>query len=304
MGMGGAFVAVADDASATWWNPAGLAGGPFFNLLIEHEARRREPASEISRLDRTAIDQTVSGVALGTPPLGLSYFRTRHTSLPALTPSDRREPDRDGDERGVSLVAHQTGVTLLHSLTAAFVVGSTLKFVRGIATVFDPRDLPESGSTDDTLEHAADLIGKATNRFDADLGVHFSSGPLRAGLTVRNLLEPSFAAPDGIEVTLERQARAGAAWVLRDALTIAVDLDLLEQRDAARGRRLAVGVEQRFNQRLALRGGLRLTASGSADAALAAGASYAVRPGIWMDGFWTRGEYHDTGWGVAGRVSY
>ena len=26
-GMGGAFVGVADDASAVYWNPAGLAGG-------------------------------------------------------------------------------------------------------------------------------------------------------------------------------------------------------------------------------------------------------------------------------------
>ena len=31
-GMGGAFVAVADDATASWWNPAGLAGGAYFQL--------------------------------------------------------------------------------------------------------------------------------------------------------------------------------------------------------------------------------------------------------------------------------
>src|SRR5688572_15574551 len=30
-GMGGAFVAVANDSSATWWNPAGLADGPFLD---------------------------------------------------------------------------------------------------------------------------------------------------------------------------------------------------------------------------------------------------------------------------------
>ena len=29
LGMGGAFVAVASDSTATWWNPAGLAAGPF-----------------------------------------------------------------------------------------------------------------------------------------------------------------------------------------------------------------------------------------------------------------------------------
>jgi hypothetical protein len=29
LGMGGAFVAVANDSTATWWNPAGLATGPY-----------------------------------------------------------------------------------------------------------------------------------------------------------------------------------------------------------------------------------------------------------------------------------
>ena len=33
-GMGGAFVAVANDSSATWWNPAGLADGPFMDMAI------------------------------------------------------------------------------------------------------------------------------------------------------------------------------------------------------------------------------------------------------------------------------
>src|SRR6185503_6043469 len=32
MGMGGAFVAMADDSSATWWNPGGLAAGPFVDI--------------------------------------------------------------------------------------------------------------------------------------------------------------------------------------------------------------------------------------------------------------------------------
>ena len=30
-GMAGAFVAVADDSTATWWNPAGLATGAYFS---------------------------------------------------------------------------------------------------------------------------------------------------------------------------------------------------------------------------------------------------------------------------------
>ena len=38
-GEGGAFVAVANDSSATWWNPAGLAAGPFFDMVLGTQLR-------------------------------------------------------------------------------------------------------------------------------------------------------------------------------------------------------------------------------------------------------------------------
>src|SRR5215207_5766821 len=36
LGMSGAFTAVANDATATWWNPAGLASGAYFNAILEY----------------------------------------------------------------------------------------------------------------------------------------------------------------------------------------------------------------------------------------------------------------------------
>src|SRR6266567_3031969 len=62
-GMGGAYVAVADDATTTWWNPAGLATGAYFNALIEYDK------------PRTPADTNIKGVAVGFPALGLSYYR-------------------------------------------------------------------------------------------------------------------------------------------------------------------------------------------------------------------------------------
>src|SRR2546428_575593 len=39
VGMGGAFVAVADDATAPWWNPAGLVFLPYREVIPQHSER-------------------------------------------------------------------------------------------------------------------------------------------------------------------------------------------------------------------------------------------------------------------------
>jgi hypothetical protein len=70
-GMGGAFVAVADDATATWWNPAGLATGPLFDSLVEYTRFRTSPQT------------SVKGTAVAFPSLGVSYYR-----LPLSASSD------------------------------------------------------------------------------------------------------------------------------------------------------------------------------------------------------------------------
>lgn len=109
-GMGGAFTAIADDATAPFWNPAGLAVGPFAGLTIDGNA-----------LD----DQSGLYVGLTTLPVGLCYYRTTST-VPGAT-------GRNG------LVVHHAGVTVVQSLgDHGFTVGSTLKYVHGnAADAFD-----------------------------------------------------------------------------------------------------------------------------------------------------------------------
>src|SRR5215510_8850433 len=72
-GMGGAFVAVASDSSATWWNPAGLAAGPFVDLSISRNTAAA--GGDGPRAWRGGL----SSFALGTPPAGVSYYRFRLT---------------------------------------------------------------------------------------------------------------------------------------------------------------------------------------------------------------------------------
>jgi hypothetical protein len=113
-GMGGAFTAVADDGTAPFWNPAGLASGSLVGLTIDGNVFDRESALFLG---------------LATPPLGVSYYRTTSTAPPAS--------DRNGAV--VTTAIHHAGVTLVQSIgDHGFAVGSTLNVVHGNgATAFD-----------------------------------------------------------------------------------------------------------------------------------------------------------------------
>src|SRR3954454_20371338 len=69
-GMGGAFVAVADDASAAYWNPAGFAAGSYFSLVLDRNSAELDPSS-----NGAATNQSGFLLALGMPALGISYYR-------------------------------------------------------------------------------------------------------------------------------------------------------------------------------------------------------------------------------------
>src|SRR3954452_24896153 len=71
-GMSGAFVAVADDATASWWNPAGLATGSYLSAVIER-GRLTKPVNPTPEVP--AERTTSSAVAVAFPALGLSYYR-------------------------------------------------------------------------------------------------------------------------------------------------------------------------------------------------------------------------------------
>lgn len=119
-GMGGAFVAVADDASATWWNPAGLATGPFFDALVEYDRIRTTPQSSIR------------GVAVAFPALGVSYYHLPINQMRASASTGAAPTGRQ--DQGVLGVY---GLTMGQSLGAHLVVASTLKLERAGETHSD-----------------------------------------------------------------------------------------------------------------------------------------------------------------------
>jgi hypothetical protein len=74
-GMGGAFVAVADDATAVYWNPAGLPSGDLVSLAMERSHVSLPSAGGDAPALRTGA------VLIGTPPLAAGYYRLGSTHV-------------------------------------------------------------------------------------------------------------------------------------------------------------------------------------------------------------------------------
>ena len=306
-GMGGAFVAVADDASAVYWNPAGLASGAYFSLVLDHNT-----AEASLETDPQSGSQSATLLAAGFPALGLSYYRLRATSVEApLVPPVLDAPpplDVTGHARLASLITHHTGVTLVQSLTDRIAVGTTLKLVRGVAAALV---VPDTGDRDDLLDEAGGLVGSGSTEFDADIGVLAMVGTLRAGLTVRNVREPEFETRGGQEaLQLHRQVRAGVALTAATGLLVAADMDLRSvPGTTGLVRNFAAGAEARVLRRATVRGGFRFNTKDDQPGGRApvgtAGASYAVFGSVLVDGQVTFGsESADRGWGIGARVLF
>ena len=257
--MGGAFVAVANDSSATWWNPGALAAGPFLDLALGH-----------------ATDTTF--FTLGTPPFGFSYYRLRVTDIRPLDPTEiggTGRQERRAGEPDDSLSASQLGITLVHTLVDGVHAGTTLKYARG--------------------------GGDGT--FDLDIGLLAVVGPMKVGGVVRNVREGDIGGGG-----LQRQSRVGVAYDAEAAgrapWTVALDADVLRY-DAGDGARrmVAAGAERWLRARqVGIRAGARVNTAGDGELTATAGASYAVRAGMYVDGHVALGD--EDGWGIAARVSF
>ena len=300
LGMGGAFVAVASDSSAIWWNPAGLAAGPFLDLAVSRTVTG-------TRDELPARRETVTGFALATPPLGIAYSRFSVTSASPIGPTGTDGAGREDDETGVPiqmLSGSQIGVTFVQSLTWGVHAGATVKFVRGT---------PHSGiggrqATPSELLETAEALpeGSSSRAFDLDVGLLAVAGPLRLGARVRNLFEPEFD-----HIRLPRQTRVGIAFdpelTTGIPLTVAIDADVDAYTTLTGERRVvAVGAEYwALSKRVGVRAGGRVNTVGARERAATAGASVAVRPGIYVDAYAVGGGAGDErGWGLATRVSF
>jgi hypothetical protein len=300
--MGGAFVAVADDATATWWNPAGLATGAYLSAVIER-SRTTEPSDPPAA---GPAQRTTSGdFAVTFPALGLSYYRVRVSAIQPAGSTVATAAGRQDPGTGVrSGIVSQFGVTVGQSVGEHLVVGSTLKLLRGGA-------LDETATASSPLDQADDLDPSRHTSAGLDIGAMASMGRVRLGLTVRNLTEPTFGdGPDAL--SLKRQARVGFAVLsvphgALQGFTASADADLTKTPTVVGDvRHVAAGAEGWLvNGRLGVRAGVSANTVDEARPAASVGATVALTRAIHVNASRTVGRDDSvTGWSSSVSVAF
>jgi len=264
-GMAGAFVAVADDATATWWNPAGLASDAFFDATLEF-GRAADPT-------RTRA----GGFATKVLGLGLSYYRLQLREIRAVGPVGPAPVNRE-DRSVVNLF----GVTTGQSLGEHFAVASTLKIVHAGETHgdYDVGVMAAAGGARVglTVRHlTAPTFGSGADEFELTRQV-------RTGLALTGRGRGSID-----ELTLAFDADVTTTPTpFGDARHIAGGVEAW-----VRGRRVGV------------RGGVSVSTVGEANPAPSGGLSVALGRGMYLDGAVTGGsDQARRGWAIGLRATY
>jgi hypothetical protein len=264
-GMSGAFVAVSDDASTTWWNPAGLASGGYFNGLVEFD-RVENPAGTRAR-----------AVAFNVPSLGLSYYRLALNGMRPQDPTGSASASRE--DQGV---LSQFGATVGQSVGSHLILGSTLKLVHALG------------------ETRADLdVGAMAALGRVRLGVavknlrtpEFSEGDTRLELPR--------------QVRVGAAAKAGQPNRAEIIAAVDADLTTTptvvgDERHLATGVEAWLA-----NRSVGVRAGVGMNTLGESRRSGSVGVSIGLRGGLYLDGQLTRGsDLVRNGWGFALRVTF
>ena len=299
-GMGGAFVAVADDATATWWNPAGLILTYFSAVAEQSEIDDPQDAPSVGPVSRSVP----RSFAVTFPALGLSYYRLRISEIaPAISTETGQAVRQDLGvaATGVrSRLLNEFGATVGQSLGGHVILASTFKIVRAGVVTAPSGSLDDASALDVPLETSGDL----------DIGGLVRFGRTRVGVTVKHLNEPTFGEGKGALV-LKRQARAGIAWIGGQPLgpamiTTAFDADLTKTSTLVGDvRHISAGAELLLTrQKVSLRGGISSNTLGDVTNSGSFGASIGVLQGVYLDGAKTFGSDRSrSGWSVGLRLT-
>jgi len=281
-GMGGAGVAVTTDAYATYWNPAGLAMVKSMDIRIQGTGQVTDRMGIFNALDdlndfnpndtssanqakaqniANAINQPgTTNSAVGAAGLYVKGHFGEHAfgfnvSDVATAGAFVNTPLQVTTSGGQTNIAGQMALRGLEARQAAFSyayafadkrfsVGVTGKIIQG-AAYNNTTNL--QGGLDPNLQ---DNFGKAeiSTSYGIDLGAMYRpSSWLKFGVVAKDINQPTFDAPGGLQYKLTPQVRGGVAVNPWSTMTITADMDITSNKTLVPGLKsqvLSLGMEQ------------------------------------------------------------
>ena len=224
-GMGGAFAAVADDASAVFWNPAGLARARGADALL---------SGQRMSLDRKQYSLAASTNSRGGLGFGFALTYAGVDDLMARAGSGAEIGDIDNSAYAVFFAV---GLPLIGDLA----VGAAVKIIRQSLDVPPPQ-----------------LAASTANGRAVDLGLQYRLGSTRAGAVLKNLfgkldwtVRRSAQQSNKTDEDLPLSLILGVAHQVTGGLLVAADV-LTSNIDTYAN----AGVEFRISPMLSMRGGV------------------------------------------------
>lgn len=284
-GMGGAGVAVTTDAYATYWNPAGLAMSNSLDVRIQgttqgtdrlgianalddlNDFNPNDPsnanlqkaqniANEINRAGATISATGAAGLYVkghfGDHAFG---FNVSDVATSGAFVSSPLQVTQTPPATGPINISGQMALRGLEARQAAFSyayafadkrfsVGVTGKVIQGAA--YNTTTNLQGGVDPNLLDN----FGKAeiSTSYGVDVGAMYRpSSWLKFGVVAKDINQPTFDAPGGLEYKLTPQVRGGMAVNPWSTMTIAADMDITSNQTLVPGLKsqvLSLGMEQ------------------------------------------------------------
>ncbi len=237
LGMGSAFVAISDDATAVYWNPAGLERLRRRELQIQHAEQFGGTVNhDVFTLGGPSL---LGGFGVGLTRLGVDGVKITTLEDPALAPGPDNRP----------VVSRVTGTTETH-LHLAFGRGLRPNLFAGAGVKLVSRSLGAGAG--------------AGSGFGIDFGMlYVPRADLTAGLMIRNLIPMKITFDSGSSNRVPPVLAIGLALArtvsaVNGRVTCSGSINIGEEKSAADGLQGArVGIEYVYREKLAFRLGAR-----------------------------------------------
>ncbi len=220
MGMGGAFIAVADDVNTVYWNPAGLSNIKATEIGLQHMTNNRDSLNYIDVIEYvTPLKKGISGI-------GFHYTNNRDTAY-----------------FGVS---EDTGYTNYKSDWFTFSYGT--KVTDNFAVGINVRQVKDSAS-DATINGIVQSKSYSASNTGIDLGFLGTAGKLSYGMLVQDANKPKALFGSG---EMERNYRPGIAYRPDNKTIIAFDAYDVKPSEGSKTE-YSIGVEHKISNEVCAR---------------------------------------------------